>query len=180
MIKLFVIDLRNDPSEFDKCHYLPSPWTYHRGNQNILAGYYAIGAKKRYQLFVPVGDNYEADIINEPMGDFLDCPKFSSDMRYSRLMEYFDYELKKYVIRIDPANENTDQKLIFLSVITNPPEGFRLVVSEQHNCKSLIELARTSPKCVYGHYFFKVIGSDAYFAISYGKKKRRITWSGIK
>lgn len=180
MIKLFVIDLRKDPENFDRCNYLPSPWTHHRGNQNTLKGYYAIGANKQYQLFVPVGDSYEAEIFNEPLGDFLECPKYSSDGRYSKLVDYFDYQLKKYIIRIDPTYEDKDQRLIFLSVITDPPEGLRLVIPEQRNCKSIIESPRTSPKCVFGHYLFKMIGTNAYFTISYGDKKNKITWDGVK
>jgi hypothetical protein len=180
VIKLFVIDLRENPENFDRCNYLPSPWTHHRGNDNILRGYYAIGANKKYQLFVPVGDDYEATIFNEPLGDFLECPKLSIDSRFSKLTEYFDYELKKQIIRIDSANERTDQRLVFVSVITDPPQGLRLVVSEQVHCKSISDYAGASPKCVYGHYLFKMIGSEAYFTISYGDKKNRITWSGIK
>ncbi len=179
MIQLFTLDMRDDPDEQSNCNHLPSPWLYYRGNKGVLPGYYAIGPNKHYQLFVPVANNYNGSIINEPSSVFAECPGASLDNSFSKLIRGYDHYLKREIVEIHSASEIADEKLIFISVITNAPSSLRLVVVEEKKCQSIIKCAGASPKCVSGHYFFKMHSTEGFLVIAYGDEKRVVSWSGV-
>jgi hypothetical protein len=178
MIKFFVLDMRDDPSHQSNCNHLPSPWLYYRGNDGVLPGFYAIGPNKNYQLFVPAVNNYTSSIIHEPNSVFSECPRVSFDNSFSKLVKEYNYDFKREIVEIHSTGEIADEKLIFVSVITNPPSSLRIVVVEERKCQPIIKCVGASPKCVSGHFLYKMNSTEAFFIIAYGDDKRKISWTG--